>query len=580
MCSYEKEVARLQKLFEEVQTDEEAIDGEDLSDNEEDILLVSDHYSNSEQSAEECTSESEDDLPLAILADYLGRDKTTRWSKKPAAAITKTKRQNIIKFTPGPLNLARSADSPLASWKLFFPDHVIDQIVNYTNIYLDKIRTKFTRERDAKYTDQAEMKALLGLLYLAGVMRSSHLNLSDLWCKDGTGIEFFSTVMSEKRFRILMRCIRFDNVDDRAARRTIDKLAPIRIIFDNFVRRCQENYAVGLHTTIDEMLLPFRGRCSFRQYISNKPAKYGVKVFSLVDSETYYTLNMEIYAGQQPDGPYQLDNSATQVVHRLVQPIVNSARNVTMDNWYTSIPLVKELLQMNLTVVGTLRKNKRELPPKFVDPKNRPPNSSLFGFQDNLTLVSYIPRKGKTVNLLSSQHLTGEIDASTGDRNKPVIITYYNHTKGGVDKVDEMCGSYSVSRKTARWPLKIFFGLLNIATINSQVIFVANTSSAMKRRNFIKTLAQDLCRDYMRNRLQIEGLPRELKTRIRKTLGMEEERVLRQPDIVGRCAYCDSKKNRKTSTRCKMCSKHICKEHTAQPNCCFCEVGQGDIDSD
>ncbi|GBP30200.1 hypothetical protein EVAR_94508_1 [Eumeta japonica] len=31
--------------------------------------------------------------------------------------------------------------------------------------------------------------------------------------------------------------------------------------------------------TLDEQLLAFRGRCAFRQYIPNKPAKYGIKVF-------------------------------------------------------------------------------------------------------------------------------------------------------------------------------------------------------------------------------------------------------------------------------------------------------------
>lgn len=44
---------------------------------------------------------------------------------------------------------------------------------------------------------------------------------------------------------------------------------------------------------------------------------------------------------------------------RLVKPIEGSGQNITADNWLSSIPLVKQLFQKNLTFAGTLRKNKR-----------------------------------------------------------------------------------------------------------------------------------------------------------------------------------------------------------------------------
>lgn len=48
-------------------------------------------------------------------------------------------------------------------------------------------------------------------------------------------------------------------------------------------------------------------------------------------------------------------------------------------------------------------------------------------------------------------HLDDKIDDSTGNKQKPEIITYYNQTKIGVDIVDKMCSSYSVARNTKRW---------------------------------------------------------------------------------------------------------------------------------
>lgn len=103
----------------------------------------------------------------------------------------KRKPQNIVRFKPGVTKKAANGKSPLDAWKLFFPDSVIDELVQCTNIYIKIIRNKYTRDRDAKETNQAEIKALMGLLLLAGVLRSSHQNDADLWTKDGNSLEQF-----------------------------------------------------------------------------------------------------------------------------------------------------------------------------------------------------------------------------------------------------------------------------------------------------------------------------------------------------------------------------------------------------
>ena len=89
-----------------------------------------------------------------------------------------------------------------------------------------------------------------------------------------------------------------------------------------------------------------------------KPARYGIKIFALVDSRTFYTFNMEIYADQQPDGPYKQDNGSCEIAKRMLAPLHNSGRNVTTDNWYTSYELAKDLLKHKISIVGTIRKTK------------------------------------------------------------------------------------------------------------------------------------------------------------------------------------------------------------------------------
>ena len=101
----------------------------------------------------------------------------------------------------------------------------------------------------------------------------------------------------------------------------------------------------------------------------------------------------------------RIDNSAKAVVSILFQCIDQSFRNITLDNWFTSIPLANTLLNDNkLTLVGTLKSNKIEIPQEFKPGKEREVKTSVFDFTKDLTLVSYVPRKKRSVILLSSLH--------------------------------------------------------------------------------------------------------------------------------------------------------------------------------
>jgi len=208
---------------------------------------------------------------------------------------------------------------------------------------------------------------------------------------------------------------------------------------------------------------------------------------------TYYTSNLEIYAGKQLDGPFSIDNSASEVVKRLVSPISKTGRNIMADNWLASVSLAEELLKNhNLTLVATIKKNKREIQKKFLITKNRELCSFYFGFQDNKSLVSYMPKKNKIALVLSTMHNSKTMDESTGLEKKPEIITFYNATKGAVDNMDRMTENYTVARRSNRWPLTVFYSIFNIGAVNAQVIYHENTQTKYTRLQFLKILAKQL----------------------------------------------------------------------------------------
>ena len=65
-----------------------------------------------------------------------------------------------------------------------------------------------------------------------------------------------------------MANLRFDSPEDRNME---DKLAAFRQMWEQFIDNCRKHYAVGAFVTVDELVIPFRGRCSFRQYMPSKP---------------------------------------------------------------------------------------------------------------------------------------------------------------------------------------------------------------------------------------------------------------------------------------------------------------------
>ena len=45
----------------------------------------------------------------------------------------------------------------------------------------------------------------------------------------------------------------------------------------------------------------------------------------------------------------------------LTKQFLNSGRNVTMDNWFTTVELATELLSRKTSLIGTTRSNRREI---------------------------------------------------------------------------------------------------------------------------------------------------------------------------------------------------------------------------
>ena len=106
---------------------------------------------------------------------------------------------------------------------------------------------------------------------------------------------------------------------------------------------------MGRQMSIDESLIPFKGRLSYRQYIPSKRARFGIKCWVLTDASNSFVSRFFTYTliprccdlHADPEGPL-----SSRFVHQLVDGLENLNHQHYVDNFYTSLSLFWLLLQV------------------------------------------------------------------------------------------------------------------------------------------------------------------------------------------------------------------------------------------
>ncbi|KAK9720758.1 Transposase IS4 [Popillia japonica] len=276
------------------------------------------------------TSQTMQEMPDALPEYFLAKN-GFKWSSKEPPTGLKIAQHNVLKSKPGmTYTLRRLGPKPQLEdiWSHLFDTEILQEIITWTNVKLDAVRLKVKEHQKSNYraTDEMEIKVLLGLLMLTAIYKSNREDILSLFSTKSTGrpifravmsgkrfvLSLFSTkstgrpifraVMSGKRFEILILALRIDNPANRDERKNNNPSAAIMDIFQRFVKNCQNLYSLGAYACMDDMLIPFRGRCKFKVYMPAKPNIYGLKVLALTDARTSYFYNGYLYCGKGSDG--------------------------------------------------------------------------------------------------------------------------------------------------------------------------------------------------------------------------------------------------------------------------------------
>uniref|UniRef100_A0A8C4RLY1 PiggyBac transposable element-derived protein domain-containing protein n=1 Tax=Erpetoichthys calabaricus TaxID=27687 RepID=A0A8C4RLY1_ERPCA len=336
----------------------------------------------------------------------------------------------VPKRPPGPQLIVSQSYSPLQLFQLFFSCNSVTTIVENTN--------KFACERSGmgkkyKWTllSVPEFFGYIALVIYMGLFKAS--NLTNYWSiKRGYNFSFPSSVMSRDRFLAISWSLHLcDPSDDKKNQQKkgtdgFDCLFKVKHLHDELVSSCKSFYQPDRHLSIDERMVATKARIGLKQYVKNKAAKWGYKLFVLADSISGYTWNFFIYQEEK-----MLSDSGLS--HQSVMSLMEFSRlgmayKLYVDKFYTSPALFQDLLEKHTGACGTIWKDGL-LFVKWMDSRE-------------VSMCSSIHKafSGATVKRRVKDH---EGVWSKRDIPVPDTVLDYNKHMGGVDLSDALLGYYN-----------------------------------------------------------------------------------------------------------------------------------------
>ena len=373
-------------------------------------------------------------------------------------------------------------------FQLYFTDETIEKIVKHTNTYawlnIESKKSYSDNEGGWTETNEKEIKQLIALLIYQGLVKVSTFNrywstkslYHGLWARH---------FMSRNRFYSLLAML---HIVDPCTEDKTKRLKKVNEFIEDFREKCKSLYQPYQHVAVDERLVKSKHRSGIRQYIANKPAKFGLKLWVIADSKNGYTYDFYVYTGKC--GEVYSNGLGYHVVMKLVAPLLDQGYHMFFDNFYTSVQLLNDLHSMKTPSCGTVTENRKGFPASLKNGKvwaRKKERGEMRWVRENeLLALQWIDNK--VVTMLSTidsanEHVVVERKVKVNQKwekvmvKKPYVVERYNAYMNAVDKSDQILAKYNLLRKTIKWWKTLFFHMIDIASVNSFILFQEHRKS-------------------------------------------------------------------------------------------------------
>jgi len=148
--------------------------------------------------------------------------------------------------------------------------------------------------------------------------------------------------------------------------------------------------------------------------------------------------------------------------------------------------------------------------------------------------------------------------------------------------MDHMVTVFSCKRKINRWPMVLFFNMVDVAALASFTVWLCNVtdwrkeSKCARRRHFLVELGEQLVKPLISRRLR---MPTNLRQNVRDAISTVGAKLQlanelattptdKQASGQGRCYVRARSRDRKVRKFCSSCGKAVCAEHSQSKLLC------------
>ncbi|XP_058801271.1 piggyBac transposable element-derived protein 3-like [Phymastichus coffea] len=297
----------------------------------------------------------------------------------------------------------------------------------------------------------------------------------------------FLTIKSKIKFSKLEE----QSLDDRAWR--------VRTILEIFKKNAQKFGYFSTALSVDEMMVKLHGRTVLLQFMKDKPARFGIKMWGICSPDGYL-FDCDIYCGKGSN-IYSTHNDVklckcalgSRVVLMMVQKLLlsTSAKKITeyhlyFDNFFCNPDLMIHLKKIGLKATGTVRRNRVNIENEVDKKAARGTVSVKHEEKSGLNFITVMD--SKPVSILSTvagvEPLSSTKRYSKESKSKieipfPMANKLYNKHMGGVDLHDGHCSNLMPCLRAKKWTWAMFLRLIQSSLTNALVLH--NLSSIEKK---------------------------------------------------------------------------------------------------
>ena len=296
-----------------------------------------------------------------------------------------------------PILALDSHEPPSSLFEMFLTVDILQFICN------ESVRYAQSKRRHSYKLELHDLKAFIAILLICGYVDLPRRPIF-LECSADVHNDAVSSMISRNRFDEI---IKYLNLADNISLHSNDKLRKVQPLLNKLNEQCLSNNLPEQTVSINESMVPYFGRHGCKQFMKNKPVKFGYKLW-VAATPLGYAIQFYPYMGKDDffDPDLGLGGSVVDKLTDSLPKHAGSNYHIITDNFFTSPQLLRSLREKGIAATGTVRLNRVENAPlKPVKEMEKLERGSADVVINDNAKIAFVRWKGnKVVPVISSKY--------------------------------------------------------------------------------------------------------------------------------------------------------------------------------